>query len=312
MDNKAVSPTLAEALTLYKVEHLAGRNLAPLTRAAYTRDLEALITWVEQHAAAGIPTAIDKIERRHLERYLAHMDSLGLAGSYRRRKVAAIRSFFGFLHEQGFIPRSPAEKLIPPARARYQPRVLTEAEYKRLLDAVRHEVRDGAIIEVLLQTGLRLSELSQLRIGDVELPPTIRRPNAAAKDPGSVGAVHAHGKGRKERTVTLNWKACKAIKAYLAVRPDDAENDRLFVTKFRRGMGPRAIQRVIEKYVKEAGIPNASVHALRHTFATHQTRRGTKLDVVRQALGHESLATTSIYVDLARDVMDKELQEHAL
>ena len=77
-------------------------------------------------------------------------------------------------------------------------------------------------------------------------------------------------------------------------------------------MGPRTIQRVIAKYVAEAGIPDASAHSLRYTFATHQTRRGTKLDVVRQARGHESLATTSIYVELARDVMDKELQEHAL
>ena len=117
--------------------------------------------------------------------------------------------------------------------------------------------------------------------------------------------------GRKAR-VTLNWKACKAVKAYLAVRPVDAEDDRLFVTKFHRGMGPRAVQRVVEKYLTEAGIAGASVHSLRHTFATHQTRRGTKLDVVRQALGHESLATTSIYVGLARDVMDRELQEHAL
>jgi len=111
--------------------------------------------------------------------------------------------------------------------------------------------------------------------------------------------------------VTLNWKACKALKTYLAVRPE-AEDDRLFVTKFRRGMGPRSIQRVVEKYLQDAEIAGASVHSLRHTFATQQTRRGTKLSVVQQALGHESLATTSIYVELARDVMDKELQQNAL
>jgi integrase/recombinase XerC len=122
---------------------------------------------------------------------------------------------------------------------------------------------------------------------------------------------HVQGKGRKQRTVTLNWTACKAVKAYLAVRPD-AEDDRLFVTKFRRGMGPRAIERVVEKYLDQAGIAGASVHSLRHTFATHQTRRGTKLDFVRQALGHESLATTSICIDLALEVMDKELRQNAL
>lgn len=309
MEQTTTPVGLAAALVLYRVEHLAGRNLAPLTRAAYDRDLAALTA---RAAETGIPDAVDRVERFHIERYLAHLDRRGLAGSYRRRKVAAIRSFFGFLHRRGLIPRSLAEDLIPPARELYQPRVLTEAEYKRLLEAVRHEPRGGAIVEVLLQTGLRLSELSQLRLGDVELPPTIRQPNAAAKDPGSVGAVRVQGKGRKQRTVTLNWKACKAVKAYLAVRPAEAADDRLFVTKFLKGMGPRAVERAVEKYLGEAGIAGASVHSLRHTFATHQARRGTKLDAVRQALGHESLATTSICVDLARDLMDKELQEHAL
>ena len=90
------------------------------------------------------------------------------------------------------------------------------------------------------------------------------------------------------------------------------DNPHLFLTKFGRGMGPRSIQQMVEKRLAEAVIQGASVHTLRHTFATHSVRKGTKLDVVRQVLGHSSLATTSIYVNLARDVMDKELQENAL
>jgi len=184
--------------------------------------------------------------------------------------------------------------------------VLTEGEYKRLLEAVRHETRDAALVEVLLQTGMRLSELARLRLSDVDLPAKINR------DQGSVGSVRIFGKGRKERTVTLNWKACKAIKAYLGIRPKVEEDERLFLTKFGRGMGPRAIQYRVEKYLEEAAIQGASVHTLRHTFATHMVKKGTKLDVVRQALGHQDLKTTSIYVDLAREVMDKELQQNAL
>jgi site-specific recombinase XerD len=88
----------------------------------------------------------------------------------------------------------------------------------------------------------------------------------------------------------------------------------LFLTKFRKGIDPRGIEKMVEKYLKEAGITNTSVHTLRHTFAIHTTiKKGTKLEVVRQALGgHESLETTSIYVHLAREMMDKELQENAL
>ncbi len=153
-----------------------------------------------------------------------------------RGVVAAIRSFFGFLHQHELLPVSPALELVPPLRERVQPRVLTETEYKRLIESVRHEPRDGAIIEVFLQTELRLSELSQLRLEDVELPAEMTRSVGATNEPGSVGEVHVAGKGRKQRTVTLNWKAWTAITAYLAVRPD-SEDNRLFVTKFHRGMG---------------------------------------------------------------------------
>ena len=309
MTTKRESPTLADALALYRIEVLAGGQLAPLTRDAYRRDLEDLITWFAEH----LPTtkSIDHVGLGHLERYLASLDERGLAIAYRRRKVAAIRSFFGFLQQHKLLPCSPASDLAPPLREHARPRVLTETEYKRLIESVRHEPRDGAIIEVFLQTGLRLSELSRLRLEDIEVPAENTRPVGATNEPGSMGAVQVAGKGCRQRTVMLTWKACTAITAYLAVRPD-SEDDRLFVTKFHRGMGPRAIERVVEKYLKDAHIADASVHSLRHTFATHQTRRGIKLSVIQQALGHESLATTSIYVDLARDVMDKELQQNAL
>lgn len=95
------------------------------------------------------------------------------------------------------------------------------------------------------------------------------------------------GKGRKQRSVSLNYKACRAIKNYLTIREDE-EDTHLFLSKFRKGIGPRGIEKMVDKYLKEARITNASVHTLRHTFATHTIKRGTKLDVVRQALGHES------------------------
>ncbi|MGB3346892.1 MAG: tyrosine-type recombinase/integrase [Candidatus Humimicrobiia bacterium] len=181
----------------------------------------------------------------------------------------------------------------------------TRKEYKRLQLAYSHETRDAAIIELLLQTGMRLSELVNLKVYDIELPKKI------TKEPFNVGSIHIIGKGRKERTITLNWKACKAIKTYLKVRPK-TDNKGLFITKFGKPVGPRGFQNVIKKYLEEANIKNASVHTLRHTFATHQIKKGTNIRVVQEALGHESLQTTSVYISLARKLMDKELQEHAL
>ena len=294
--------TFEDALGQYRELLLASRNLAPKTRREYTNDLTDLFAFLRsRHHIATVA----KVERLHLESYLAELDARGLTGNTRRRKVASIRSLFGFLTDQGLIPVDPARRLIPPEREHLQPRVLTEGEYKRLQLACAHETRDAAVIELLLQTGMRLSELASVKLSDFDLPAKITR------DEGNVGSVHVVGKGRKDRTITLNWKACKAIKAYLQARPK-LDAPELFMTKFNESLGPRGIQHVVAKYLGDADIQNASVHTLRHTFATHMVRKGTKLGVVQQALGHASLETTAIYVNLAREVMDKELQANAL
>ena len=301
MTNTSLFPTLAEALVLYRVEYLAGHALAPLTRDAYVRDIEDLISWLENVQGPSLPASIDTVTRDDLARYLIHLDARGLAVAYRRRKVAALRSFFGFLQERELLPSSPAADLIPPAKEDPHLRVLTEPECAWLLAAVHHEPRDRAIITMLLQTGLRLSELSRLRLDDVTLLPGMRQPQGTTREPQRAGVVTVRGTGPTQRTVKLPLEACTAITAYLTVRPADAKDDRLFVTKFHRGMGPRAIERVVEKYLAEASISGASVQSLRHTFAVHHLCRGVTLDVLCQALGHASLETTSIYVGLAQD-----------
>src|SRR5215213_9824080 len=298
--HKKTDQTLADTLILYEASFLAARNFAPATRVKYRSDLTDLIRFLTGELGLTRP---EHVERRHLERYLAELDRRALKGSSRRRKVSSIRSFFTFLEQDGLIPLSPATKLIPPEREHYQPRVLTEAEYKRLLVAVHGEIRDEAIIELLLQTGIRLSELARLTVSDLELPTKIDREHT--------GAAHISGKGRKERTVTLNYKVCRALRNYLALRPK-IDEEALFLTKFGLPIGPRSIENIITKYAAAAGIPDASPHTLRHTFATHHVRKGTSLASVRAALGHENLATTSLYVGLAREQMDQELQKNAL
>jgi integrase/recombinase XerC len=296
------SLTISEAITRYQDEHLTARNLAPLTRLNYASDLKQVARYLTEELGLE---RIDQVQPRYLQGFLVTLDRRGLRGSSRRRKVATIRSLFRFLVQQGMLPASPAEELLPPEREREERRVLSESEYKRLMAAVQHEVRDGAILELLLQTGIRQSECAAIALGDIQLPARVSR------DEGNVGSLRVHGKGRKDRVVTLNYKACRALKAYLAVRPK-IDEERLFLTKFEKPLGTRSFRNIVGKYLHEAGIPDASTHALRHTFATHHVRKGTKLDVVRQALGHESLATTSVYVGLAREVMDQELQRNAL
>lgn len=292
---------LLEALALYQEQYLAARNRAPKTRVEYTNDLEDLFNYLRGRALIGRP---DQVQRKHLERYLTLIESRGFRGSTKRRKVASIRSFFAFLEERGIVARSPAHKLIPPMREEDQPRVLSEAECTRLRAAVRFDPRDAAIIELLLHTGITLSECARVTIDDITLPTTI------INEDGNAGNVTVRGKRRKNRSLILNWKVCETIKGCLAERPA-VESPALFITKFDKGIGPRSIENLVTKHLREAGIYDASVHSLRHTFAMHMVKIGTRLDVVRKALGYSSLKSTSIYVDLARKVMDAELQADA-
>lgn len=294
--------SLTEALELYQNIRMPSRNLAERTRIEYTNDLEDLIGFLEE---TGV-NHISQVTKPLVERYLAELDRRGQAGSTRKRKTSSVRSFLTFLYEDGYIANNLASRLIPPKTEQKQPRVLTEDEYKRLLRACAHETRDGAIIELLLQTGIRLSELTRLTVNDIDLPARIKR------DPSTVGILHVRaGKGRRDRDLALNYKACRALRAYLKVRPE-VEYPDVFINKFKEPLSARGVQKVVQKYLDEAGIHGASTHSLRHTFGTHHVAKGTSLRTVQEALGHQDLKTTSVYVSLAREVMNKELQEHAL
>lgn len=118
-------------------------------------------------------------------------------------------------------------------------------------------------------------------------------------------------KGGKTQVIPLNYKACQALAAWLRVRPE-VGHEALFVTNFETPMSPRSIQYTVKKYLGEIGIKDASVHTLRHTMATHHGGRGTDLKTVQEMLGHADLATTAIYVSLAKTAQRKALQENAL
>lgn len=305
LDDDPVDPTdltLAHATERFAAVHLAGRNLAARTRVEYLADLRDFTVFLKGRAIDRVTAIVPA----HLSAYLADLDQRGLKGSTRQRKATTLRLFFRFLVHQRCLLASPADELTPPEKERALPRFLSETEYKRLLAAARHEPRDLAIIELLLQTGIRRLELVNLLLTDVELPEKMPRSEKV------LGQLTVRsGKGRKERRITLNDPACRALRSYLAIRPkvDDAH---LFLSKFKTGLGSWGVEDVVKKHLALAGIEGASVHALRHTFATQHVKRKTELRVVQEAMGHESLATTSRYVGLVREQMDQRLQENAL
>lgn len=293
--------TLIQALALFDSVGMPARNYSRATRQFYKSDVQLLLTFL---ANSGV-TELRQVTLAFLESYQAEMDRLQYRPSSRNRKTHAIKSFFDFLKRQRIIKTNPADELIPPSPSHDEPRFLTEPEYQSLLRTVSHDIRDAAILEIFIQTGIRLSELARLTIQDISLPTKITH------EPSNMGMLRVKRKGGRFETIPLNYKACKAIVAYLKIRPSIPDVG-LFITKYKKHLGKRGIQNIVKKYAEEAGITDCHPHVLRHTHATHHAAKGTALPVIQGNLGHASLKTTSIYITLAKESQKKALQENAL
>lgn len=286
---------LKQALDEYVSVYMAYRNFADRTRVEYQNDIEDLVAYLER---SGVKR-VGELELGQFERYLAHLENRGLAGATRKRKAVTFRSFLTFLYKEKYLDSNIAKHLIPPFADNKVPGFLTEAEYNRLRQACSGNPRDAAIVELLLQTGLRLSELTRLTIDDIEF----------SEDVGTVRIMA--NRGREDRVLPLNTKACEALKDYLADRPD-AHSSILFLNRFEEPFGDRGVQKMLNKYLKRSGLERASVHTLRHTFGIHHTIKGTSIETLKEVMGHKDIRSTSQYTTLAVELRRKELQENAL
>lgn len=291
--------TLSQALILYKRLGMQMSSKAKRTRVEYENDVADLVSFL---AESGI-TRVDQVTLTHLKVYQVELERRGYKASTRNRKTYAIKGFFGFLHDYAVTRVDVSSELIPPVVERGEPRFLSEAEYTRLLDVAQDNVRDAAIIELFLQTGLRLSELVGLSVRDVTLG------ESAPPDRTSAGALRIK-RGGRQVTVPLNHKAQNALRKWLAAR-EPIQDTALFLTAAKKPMGKRAVQLILEKYLKEAGIEDASVQTLRHTMAVHHLAKGTPLKTLAEILG-DSSDSMQVYVSAARKLHSKALQENAL
>ena len=289
--------TIRKALDDYKTVYMPYRNFADRTREEYQNDLEDFIKFLE---GKGI-IRVGKLELPNIERYVASLEEKGKASLTRKRKVVAIRSFLSFLYQDGYIDVNLAKKVVVPFTEYRSPKFLTQKECNRLRSACADSPRDTAIIELILQTGIKLSELVHLTLNDIEL------------QAGSLkGFMQIKGSaGKRDRIIPLNTKATEAIKNYLQAR-NDAESDVLFLNRFGEQLGESGVQKMLTKRIKSAGIGRASIHTLRHTFGAHHVARGTDPKTVQDVMGLKDVRSTAIYQALAREVASRELQENAI
>jgi integrase/recombinase XerD len=294
--------TLRKALDDYKTVYMPYRNFAERTREEYLNDLEALLGYLEMvgtiHVKAlGLPI---------IERYVANLEQKGFASLTRKRKVVAIRSFLSYLYEDGCLNTNIAKKIVLPFAESTMPYVLTQTECDQIRNACAERPRDRAIIELLLQTGIKLSELIHLTLKDIELE------TPEKTDWNNNGYVRILGsRGKKERAIPINTKACTALKRYLDARKD-AGNNIIFLTRFGEPIGERGVQKMLRTYLKKIGLERASVHTLRHTFGIHHAVKGTTAKTIQEVMGHKDLRSTSRYFSMAQEMIKKELEDHAL
>jgi len=293
---------LDDALARYGEWLATTRRYVARNKREYLDDVSDLVAYLQTRCNLRSPVSV---QRRHLEGFLAHCVTLRHAPGTRRRSVASIRSFFAFLVADGALRASPAEHLLLPEREDRPPRVLTEAEYMRLRRVAADSPRDLAIIETILQTGFRLSEVARLTVDDVALSPIDPRVSLP------LGHLRVAGRGHRSRTVTLNIRACEALSAHLAGR-GETDSPSLFLTKFGKGLGPRGIEDIVAKRMAAAGVAGASARSLRHTMAVEMLKRGASVAIVAEMLGHATTETMAVYEDAVRERMDAEMQKAAI
>jgi len=266
------------------------RNVSEHTRRAYRQDLEAFHRFLREELKWPAEGLLERVDNLVLRRYLAVLHKRNKKTTI-GRKLAALRTFFAFLVREGVLRTNPGELVATPKQEKYLPRTLTVDEAYALLeqkgDGGLLALRDRAIVETLYSCGLRVSELTGLDVGSVDL---------------QQGLVRVLGKGRKERIVPVGRKAREALRAYLDARGNPGDEAALFLNRRGGRLTARSVERNLKLQLLRAGIlKEATPHALRHSFATHLLDGGADLRSIQELLGHASLSTTQKYTQVSVD-----------
>ncbi len=277
------------------------RGVSAHTLAAYRNDLHQLVEFLSSGERVT-ESGWEDVDPGALASYALDLRERAYSDATRARKLASVRSFFGFMVEEGALPSDPSENISTPRLGRSLPEVLTEEEVERLLSAPDgdspDDARDRAMLELLYACGLRVSELVSLDVEDIDL---------------EQGFVRCFGKGSKERIVPVHPQAAHVLGAYLtrdrtrlaAKKPTKAA----FLSKKGARLSRQGFWYILRGLARRAGLEGrVTPHTLRHSFATHLLRGGAPLRHVQELLGHASITTTQVYTHLTSEHVRDEYQ----
>jgi site-specific recombinase XerD len=262
------------------LDFLKSKKHSSATILAYGKDIDQLTSFLEELEKQQI----HDVSKDDIQAFLGKLAEKGYTPKSLSRKLNSTRTFYRFLKVNEYITDDPSLLVSHPHYELAAPRILKPTEYRALRDAARNDARMYAIIELLLQTGIRIGELADVRMDDIK---------------GDTIRIRPHEK-HEERVVPMNKSAKEALNRYLQIR-SQIQDDHVFVTKSGKPFLVRNIRTAIERYFRIAGIENAKVNDLRHTFVAHHLKHGVSLVLLSKILGHKRLSTTERYLDYVQE-----------
>lgn len=275
------------------------RGLSPNTVEAYLTDLDKLLAYLTLE-----DVEIEDVKLENLRDFAAGLRDIGIHARSQARILSGVKSFFRFLLLEDYLPSDPSELLEAPNLGFHLPEVLSVEEIDRIIGCIDLSTKEGqrnrAILETLYSCGLRVSELTHLKLSELYLED---------------GFIQVEGKRSKQRLVPISPRAIREISLYLQDRNQltiqRGYEDYLFLTKRGKNISRIMVFHIIKVLAEEAGITkNISPHTFRHSFATHLLEGGANLRAIQCMLGHESIGTTEIYTHIDRNRLRSEIIEH--
>ena len=273
---------------------LVDKGLSNNTVKAYEADISSFFQWLDNE-----DLKYKNLQEDHINQYISFLFQRKMRSSSVNRKISSIKSFYIFLVKRNFLKNSPLNDLVTPKQEKYLPESMSEAEVDKLLNSPdvsnKIENRDKAMIEMLYATGMRISELVNLKITDVDMKRCV---------------VKVFGKGSKERLVPFGETALDSLRSYLNEREQSSSKE-IFLSNRGKKMTRVAFWQRVKIYLIRENLKNSiSPHTLRHAFATHLLNRGADLRSVQLLLGHSDLSTTQIYTHIAKQRLSDVLKKH--
>lgn len=265
------------------------RAFSPKTIEAYAYDLSQFGAFLGDKI--GNDWKVEDIYQDSIKMYIEHLADKGNAPITRGRKLASLKSLFGYLLSQGKIKSDPTSQIRMPKRCDKEPSYLSEEEYKRLLKAVKdnasryYKERDAAIVTMFIGTGIRLNELVELNVSNIDFDNC---------------TIRLTRKGNHEKAIPINAIVMTAIRKYLKTREGVASSAPLFLSKRNRRIDTASVQHLVKKYLRQAQIKKdrLSPHTLRHSFAVALLKQGENIFTIQQLLSHQNIRTTEKYLHL--------------